>query len=490
MSETNKIAEEVAMNDSQSFSLPSNRQNYAYEVVQSMHKFWRGTEIHEAGNQIFAQLSLDLYRSITLWTSVTDQDFEFRLQSEQIYFSGVRIRPRYHLYKKISYLNKFLKKHRISAFKVPRSAKEAELFQFFDLLARTTAHTLSHPLQELINREQLAGFIVEQLGGSHSTKPLNAVQSAYDGICQEIELLTKSLERSDEDTQKSKLGTHVLSLNDIPHSEIMLFIADFKSPQKYSVPIEVAAFSSIVIFAWAKSLALPIKINAELATMTCLQPAVTHGSSGMDLNVTETRASHLLGNLNAISRALKLSSLQILSLYEFLIPFGKDGVYESSGSKCYQHFFSRILRIVTLYSQFVVFDRRRKTLTPSEAVQKFATEKMGCDQALVRLFIHWIGYIPIGSNIRLSSGEIAKVISTQDELSKSSKPHVVVYKDKDGNPLNNPRVQNLQAMREGQGLYEYGIEAIEKSDDVQWNSDQLEQIQNAFYDFEMGSEFG
>jgi hypothetical protein len=129
-----------------------------------------------------------------------------------------------------------------------------------------------------------------------------------------------------------------------------------------------------------------------------------------------------------------------LGILEWTIPYGTKGVYEVHGQQCYQHIFSRMLRIVVLFQQMLVLEPERDS---ESLVQKLLSPAMACDLSLARLFVHWLGIFPVGTFVQLRTGEVGQVCSTNFGFNEEARPLIGVFKDAEGNLLDQPQILDL-----------------------------------------------
>jgi hypothetical protein len=106
-----------------------------------------------------------------------------------------------------------------------------------------------------------------------------------------------------------------------------------------------------------------------------------------------------------------------------------------------------MLRVVSTFQQLLVSQRNAR---PEEAISRLLSTDLQCDQTLVRLFIHWLGVYPVGSFVKLTSGEMGQICSIENSLLEEKRPTVSVYKDKDGNLFDTPKVVDLNELKGGE----------------------------------------
>jgi HD-GYP domain-containing protein (c-di-GMP phosphodiesterase class II) len=108
------------------------------------------------------------------------------------------------------------------------------------------------------------------------------------------------------------------------------------------------------------------------------------------------------------------------------------------------HDFAKIISICDAYEAMTAPRPYRDPIQPYHVVEQlvYAASKLRYDPKITRAFLCLIGLFPIGSWVKMSSGECAKVIGGNSV--KYDKPLVNILYDAEEQPLEKPRVVNLE----------------------------------------------
>ena len=437
------------------------RQTLAREFLISIFKLIRALESHEESNQLVAKLDEEIKRAAFHWAKLPGVDhFGLLFQGDQIFLSGVRIRPRPYLISRFKSILRFFRSRKIMGFELTDTDQLSRLSEFIKTLSiHKKGASLENITADLVER-QLTDFVLKSFG-SESQGDQGAdsnVELIYNKLIK-LGLAVVRDQPLDEDLDARNLGHILYELNSSPESELISFFCTM-SAKSCAVPlVEVAARSVLTLFGWAKSLGLPPRITIELASTGfyyLLNFVQDSNEPGLRLS-NEQRISRVLKNWEKYMEVFDLTDLQLLSICEFSLSFGEKGVYETNGEKCYQHFFSRMLRVVLSFHQSIVRDRRSSHESPQRAIMKLLQDSMGCDRSFVKLFVSWVGVVPVGSFVELQNGDVGQVCSVQSDLSSPQRPTVAVLKSAAGEVLENPKVVDLNEIHEKSGLYKSSI---------------------------------
>jgi hypothetical protein len=165
----------------------------------------------------------------------------------------------------------------------------------------------------------------------------------------------------------------------------------------------------------------------------------------------------VLDKIERLKDVWPINELQSLALLEYGLPFGSDGIYDLNGTRCYMHFFSRMLRIVADFEMLTTYEPPRRVFLPDEALTELLSRRDMYDQTLLKLFINWLGVYPVGTLVSLQTGEIAQVFAGSSDPTKFQRPMVMILKDSKGNLLSRPELYDLTEMNEKLGTYKKSI---------------------------------
>jgi HD-GYP domain-containing protein (c-di-GMP phosphodiesterase class II) len=114
---------------------------------------------------------------------------------------------------------------------------------------------------------------------------------------------------------------------------------------------------------------------------------------------------------------------------------------------------SRIVALVDFYDTITTPGVTGVSLkTPEEAVRILLTKTEGLfDPALVKVFVNTLGAYPLGTVVRLNTGELAVVVERPPELSDRTLPVVKIIKGKDDTDVT-PRLEALRGHHRVRGI--------------------------------------
>ncbi|PIR22471.1 MAG: hypothetical protein COV44_07850 [Deltaproteobacteria bacterium CG11_big_fil_rev_8_21_14_0_20_45_16] len=437
------------------------RQTLAREFLISIFKLIRALESHEESNQLVVKLDDEIKRAAFHWAKLPGvESFGLLIQGDQIFLSGVRVRPRPYLISKFKCILRFFRSRKILGFELADADQLSRLPEFVKTLSAHRKGESLERLTENLFKRQLTDFVLKSLGSDVDGD--QDVDSSVELIYNKLIRLGLAVVRAqplDQDLDARNLDQILYELNSSPESELISFFCTMSS-KSCAVPlVEVAAQSVLTLFGWAKSLGLPPRITIELASTGfyyLLNFVQDSNDPGFRLS-SEQRISRVLKNWEKYKEVFDLTELQLLSICEFSMSFGQKGVYEANGEKCYQHFFSRMLRVVLSFHQSIVQDRRSSHESPQRAIMKLLQDPMGCDRSFVKLFVSWVGVVPVGSFVELQNGDVGQVCSVQSDLSQPHRPVVAVLKAANGEILGSPKVVDLNEIQEKTGLFKSSI---------------------------------
>jgi hypothetical protein len=106
---------------------------------------------------------------------------------------------------------------------------------------------------------------------------------------------------------------------------------------------------------------------------------------------------------------------------------------------CIPDLFTRIVALVAQYVQLITPPNPRTGgmgLTPHNALKFLVTEKhLGLDEALLKMFVNRLGIHPVGSLVRLNTGELALVLSPPEKPQQVHCPRVKIIREADGREI-------------------------------------------------------
>ncbi|MDA8100374.1 MAG: HD-GYP domain-containing protein [Nitrospiraceae bacterium] len=137
-----------------------------------------------------------------------------------------------------------------------------------------------------------------------------------------------------------------------------------------------------------------------------------------------------------------VTKLAMIGAFEHHQQGGARG-YPSVGGVLYQHPFSQIIALADAYDAITAARVYYSVQTPPDKAVRILVAKRGSsfNPVLVKAFVNMVGLFPIGTLLKLNTGEIGLVVhQTRDLL----RPHVLLLDKFDGSERENGKQVNLQ----------------------------------------------
>lgn len=131
---------------------------------------------------------------------------------------------------------------------------------------------------------------------------------------------------------------------------------------------------------------------------------------------------------------------RVVVAYEHHLPF----VDPETGQAGKTHLFSRIVAVADAFDALTTRRPWREGYTADEALRILSKEAgTRYDPLVVRTLVNLMGLYPLGSAVRLGSGEIAIVYHNSNQPELYERPYVKVVKDADGQRIKRTVIRNL-----------------------------------------------
>lgn len=443
----------------------------ATAFLHSLFQFLRMTELHKADNKIFDDCTTNLLRTLQNFFAADDnqEGITLTFRGEHIFVNRTRLRPKPRQFYVYRFILKFMRLRRIGTFVVKTQPTADEVRLFLWHMARAFYQEgEKHPvdvLNEQASVQKIKSFEVHALaklniGGAKSGQEesgLDDVEVAAAFIYEELRKFTEICLDNLENAarfQSRKLSDLMTDLSILSEEDLVQMLR-LVSVKRYDRPFPYRAVNSCFLMsAWAYSLKLPRGVIMELAQLALLHP-LSLDDEGLPPRFDQRLL--VFEKLDRLKEVWPATELQSLALAEWGIPFGNDGVYDVNGTKCYLHFFSRMLRIIADFEMLTTYHSKRRVFLPDEALTEMLSRKGIYDQTLLKLFVNWLGVYPVGTLVALQTGEIAQVFAGASDPTKFTRPLVMILKDAKGKILERPEIYDLTEMNEKLGTYKKSI---------------------------------
>ncbi len=467
---------------------PAAAEIVATAFLQSIYQFLRLAETHESNNKIFDEAMVALIRTTqNLFLVPGCQGIEITFRGEHIFINKIRLRPRarqFHVYR---FILKFMRFRRVGSLTIRDMPQSDKFKEFLWLLSRTqVSETLEQPalhVMEVLSSKSVLSFEVKPIsklhmgnrngdGSDEGVADLEVVASyLHEQLRKFADVCFENLSGAKK-FQLPELARLMGDLVQLSEEDIVQMLR-LISIKRYDRPIPYrAANACFLMVAWATALRLPSGVITELATLALAHPLSLTDGKPIPLANAEQKQT-VLSKIEDLKDVWPLNEVQTLALLEWTQSHGEGGVIEIGGVNCYQHFFSRMLRIVAEFERMTTFEPGQRVFLPDEALAEFFIQKGQFDPTLVKLFVNWMGVYPVGSLVLLQTGEVAQVFAGASDPTKFQRPLVMILKDSSGKILSRPSLCDLSDMNEKLGTYKKSIRKSLKLEETGLTSEQL-----------------
>ena len=448
-------------------------------LVEDLFKYFRLTQTHGRSNDIFKSVMDRILQAINEFLDeISTHQIEVVYKGEQIYVNDLRLKPhsiRLHFYRAVI---KFLKLRRVAGFRIGRNIKREDLEAALWILSQIEPKN-DQSVQEAVNAihlNRIQGFEVMPFKFASESSENSAINSTELGsvaislvkrIHEFIEICFFNSKQIDS-FSIDPIDLVIVDLASLPEEELLACYRYFQEKKSERYLTYFVTNVAVLIAAWGRGLHLPIGVISELAGSALAHGKVFVLRNAITMDRVSDEERSLLLEMDLILKKIwRLTDLQKLSQWEWSISFGKDGGYKSNLSSCYAHFFSRLIRIASSYSQKIHFLPNRSPLLPDEAMASLIETKNEFDTTLLKLFINWMGIYPVGTLVELQSGELAQIFSTGSDPLRFRRPIVSLLRDVDGNFLQRPLLLDLSEINDKLGVYKKCIKRSLRQGEVE-----------------------
>jgi hypothetical protein len=447
----------------------------ATAFLQNFYQHIRLAETHDTNNKIFDTVLAELNRTYQSFLGGTGEaHLELAFRGEQIFVNRVRLRPKPRQFSTYRFILKFMRIRRIGSVLIKPFDRPEQLKSFLGLVsrARDLLGEDTEPAVQLMIDLKAAGldsifqvssiqklYIGSGAGGTPGENVADveiAAAAIYESLRKFLDVILENLENA-ERFELNSLDHLMQDLMMLANEDIIQMLR-LLSVKRYDRPLPYRGVNAAFLMnAWAESLKLPKGVVRELTELALIHPIVFRVVQNRSQTPSEVQEIELYVILQRIQSVFPLTSLQMLALVEWLTPFGQTGVYSIQQTQCYQHFFSRMLRIVASFEEMTTYEKSKRVYLPDEALAELLKRQDDCDPTLLKLFINWLGVYPLGSLVELSTGEIAQVFAGASDPLKFQRPIVLILKSSDGVVLDRPQIFDLSEMNEKLGVYRKSV---------------------------------
>jgi hypothetical protein len=436
-------------------------QAVAKRLVTQLHMVLRTMRIHDPGNQALLVATAQLEETInSLFAALGGIRLQFI--EGQVFLNDTRLRFEPALADGIRSLEAELAERGLGGIGFSRPVDAAGLRELLQMLARPVggpedAARLVHNLSGLKN------LALELLGPrsfadtDSSERELRvdrrtfALQTYAKAVVCARECLAALKAGADPLGGKLHITRIVQDLVDIASDRVnlLLRISAIKRADEYA--FNHAANTCLLSIAIGKALEIDrvalvdLGTSAFLADMgfSLLPPELLQSSDSFGEREKVEVRSEMIRTLRILMGRGRLNDSV---LRRVLVAFEHHGhfVDPAKGTPSTMHLFSRIVAVADAYDALTTQRPWREGYAADEALQILDREAgTRFDPALVKVLTNLLGVYPLGSIVRLGSGEIALVYHNSDDPRLFEKPWVKVIRDPGGAPVRRTVIRNL-----------------------------------------------
>ncbi len=447
-------------------------------LVEELVRFFKLTQTHGRSNDIFVRIIDQAFEWIGILTPQTQANqVEIVYKGEQIYVNEIRLRPhsrRLHFYRSML---KFFKTRRIFGIRIQGKIQKEDLRVALWVLAQIESAN-DKSVQEAVktlHSRRIYGFeiipfkmTVETDGGTSNHLEVGATAiGLVKRIHEFIEICFFNANQI-ESFAVDPIDLVMVDLASLPEEELLASYRYFQERKSERYLTYFVTNVAVLMAAWGRALHLPIGVVSELAGAALAHGKIFTIRNEINMHRVEFSERRRLMEMDSTLRKVwAQTDLQKLSEWEWSIPFDQDGSYQKSSTSCYLHFFSRMIRIGSWYSQKVHFLPNRSPFLPDEAMSALLQTKNEFDPTLLKLFVNWMGIYPVGTLVELQTGEVAQIFSAGSDPMRFRRPIVSILRDLNGDFLPRPILMDLSQINDKLGTYKKGIKRSLKQGEIE-----------------------
>lgn len=442
-------------------------QSIGKRMVMQLHMVLRTIRIHDPTNNALLVATENLKDTInTLWAALGSIRLQF--VDEIVYLNDVRLRMDSTTMDHTNWLRSEFAARGLGGLAFTRPVDTAALREFLVVLAKPVENEEAAAALRA-SLEQMKDLAMELLGprtfaDSDTVEEIRidrktfALQSYAKAVVAARECLVAIKEGRDPMAGRLPITRVMQDLVDIATERVnlMLKMCAIKKADEYA--FNHAANCCVLAVAMGKAMGIERLQLVDLGTSAFLADLgfallppeilerpdrISDGERGelIDAMIRTIRALIGSGRINdSIIR-------RVIVAYEHHLPY----LDAATGSVNDLHLFSRIVAVADAYDALTTNRSWRPGYSPDEALRILSREAgTRFDPTVVKVLVNLMGMYPLGSAVRLDSGEIAVVYHNSNDPQLFEKPWVKVLVDASGQRIKRTVIRNL-AQHEGPG---------------------------------------
>lgn len=436
-------------------------QQLAQRMVLQLHMVLRTLRIHDPSNKALLVATENLKDTInTLWASL-EGTVRLQFVDGVVYVNDVRVRTDAGVKDQVDHLQAELAKRELGGLAFSRPVDSAALRDFLVNFAKPVeAHEdLASFKASLLELKDLA---VELLDPAHFSdveddvpevridKKTFALQTYAKSIIAVREFIT-GIRAGYEPDPRLRITRIVQDLVDIATERVNFLLRLSAIKQANDYPYNHAANTCVLSIVIGRALNVSRLDLVDLGTSAMLadvgfallppelidrehELSASERREVRDAMIRQIRA--LIGQGHITDSMIR----RIIVAYEHHLPYK----HPDTGQTAYTHLFSRIVQVADVFDALTTRRPWREGFTPDESL-RILVEDAGTrfDPVVVKVLVNMLGMYPLGSAVRLGTGEIAIVYHNSSDPTRFDRPWVRVVVDPDGRRVGRTIVRDL-----------------------------------------------
>lgn len=393
------------------------RDPQAETMVRHFGAVAHATRIHAVTNRAVARLFDWLIQDLNSITA-TRGEFRFELDGSYPFMNGAPIRASREQRAQLSSFYELIRVYHSGGFRLKGPASRATLAAYFDGVREPHADRAAFQaylnargaqnIELLPPRKLVSGSVA---GKGHSVRV--AASDALRGYVRTVAAIESSMKADNIDRIPAQIYKAVQELVGLAAEEPDHHLALTSIKEDIDFKLRHPANVAILAIALAHRLGIHRSLQVELGFIALIAGSLCTGADDTTRLMVAARQTQTPKMTPARAR-------RMLALYE-------HGLEHYQGT----HLFSRIIAIVMAYDRLTTQHGDHAGLLADEALARLQQERR-LDPDLLRVFSRVIGRYPLGSVVRLSSGELAVVYHSPADPAKADRPVVRVIRDPAG----------------------------------------------------------
>jgi HD-GYP domain-containing protein (c-di-GMP phosphodiesterase class II) len=441
--------------------------------IKAIHNLLQAVKIHQENNQLVIEAAHKFKETLTRISS--GDEIEILLWRGRLYYQGEKILSCRDLFPLLQDMLEYFTQRSICGFLFRSSCKEAsqsELILFAQILNRSSG--VSEPFSwigETLKQHKIEWIeVLKEIKGEFSASNMRRKEFARQTYSQAVaavqEVTQKVAQKSSAGIRKARRLAQSLVDVVLQDESIILGLTTIRDYDDYTFThsVNVALLSSC--------------LGNRIGLSRILLEQLTVCGMFHDLGKVEVPKDILMkpDKLNSeeweyirkhpligVTRVLRMQASRDLRSRLILGPF-EHHLNENFSGYPETHFtrnislFGKILRITDTYDA-LTSNRiyRFRPLSPDEGIRwMWENAQTRFNPLLLKAFITLMGPYPIGTVIKLDTGELGMVTDYTDELDKT-RPQVVLLQKGDHGKFKTGKSLNLGERDETTGLFKYNI---------------------------------